>query len=340
MSYLQQFRAQAPMKLMSFEDFNNACREVTELLNLQNTLLLNPSIETNNDMLLLSYRTIRDKYTYSCESGKVPDVMPFDAKPLAEGELGGRVKRLMTAISDWFRNVFGTVVVTIDDAKKTLTRMKNLNEEQVEKFNGVINKHEVPVAYKGKFIDCDSAYKTIEKAADKLMKELTKAKEQYMNVNFSRINRADDALEETFKGVKLSAGNWDIDGLLSVDLDDDYSDLNYGSQYNVNQTHYDISYTYGSMLKEFEKCIADNKPALGNSSSKLPIFEPCHFITKWIDQIYRDYAPRSNQEHYFFNRLYSKLILVLNIWCYMARQPTSVLYWMEVTVHQAIQGRS
>lgn len=340
MSYLQQFRAQAPMKLMSFEDFNNACREVTELLNLQNTLLLNPSVETNNDMLLLSYRTIRDKYTYSCESGKVPDMMPFDAKPLAEGELGGRVKRLMTAISDWFRNVFGTTVVTIDDAKKTLTRMKNLNEEQIEKFNEVINNHEAPVVHKGKFMNCESAYKVIEKAGEKLIKELTKAKEQYMNVNFSRIDRADDALEETFKGVKLSAGNWDIDGLMSVDLDDDYNDLSYAGQYSINTTRYDIKYTYNELLKEFEECINVNRPLFGSSASKLPIYDPCDILAKWINQIVKDYAPRSNQEHLFFNRLYSKLILVLNIWCYMARQPTSTLYWMEVTVHQAIQGRS
>lgn len=342
MSLLKQFKMAAPLRLTSLEELNSACREITELMKLENNILMTPGLESTNELVASHYAHIRDKYktAYSLEAKPPKEELPFEVPKLAEGELGGRIKKLKTAISDFFRNVFGTYAVTIDDAKKTLERLKNLNEDQIKAFEEAIVKHETTMTYKDKVVDIDEAMTIIEKASDKLMKELEKGKKQYMGINLSRISNADDALDETFKGVKLSAGNYSVFDLFEVRIDDDPTNLNYGSQYFENTTMEEVKYTYKEAVESLEKVIKDAKPLLATSGKRDGVYKPCHFIDEWISQLLRDYSPRSQQERVYFNKLYCKLILVLNIWAYLCRRPVSSLYWLEVIIHQAIQGRS
>lgn len=342
MGYLKLLKLSAPLKLTSLEELNSACQEVTELMKLQNIVLTTAGLESSNELVAMNFNTIRNKYktAYSMEAKPLKDDLPFDKPKLAEGELGGRIAKLKTAISDFFRNIFGTYSITIDDAKKTLDRLKNLNEEQIKKFEQAIVKHETPLTHKGKIIDVDNAITVIEKASEKLLKELEKAKKQYMGINFARIADADEVVAEVFKGVKLSAGNFSIYDLIEARFDDDPANISYGSQYFVNSTMDELKYTHSEAIESFEKTIKDVKPLLSSSGNRDNIYKPCRFINEWFNQLGRDYSPRSQQEHLFFNKLYCKLILVLNIWAYLCQRPALVLYWFEVSVHQAIQGRS
>lgn len=338
MSYLNKYLQKK--NNMTLDDFDLACEELKDLIKLDEIIKDQTALESNHPLVELTLTNHFNTYgnKYSLEDLKFNNSLTD--KGLAEGEIGGRIAKLKTAIKDFFRNMgFGNDSITPKKAEGTLNRLNYLSEEEQEAFNKSVGNRKYNTVIGGKFVNVTEQLESATKLANTLAGEMDKLIENYKKVNFRDVRTKDDALAEIYKGVKFSKGSF-ITEYLSVKLDDDPEEYHPKDTFDCNEFRTAPDYDYVGACGAFDSTVrAYLQIKNGKLDSGINVlvkrFEKiCDLLNEDFKHYHRDRLIVS-----ILNEIYLKNLWTLRVWSQITPFQFNVIIDFENEIHKAIQGK-